>query len=81
MVGEPEEDLRIVKDICGVGHIGPTGIEWICIKKPHDTVYFRKSSDRSHHRGDPVFSNNAGVGRHYMVNRWPNREKLDTMGN
>jgi hypothetical protein len=74
---DPQEDPRIVDKICGVGRIGPTGIEWICIRKPHDTVYIRKSSHGAHRRGDPIFSNNPSVAKHYMVNRWPNRKKVN----
>ena len=77
MVEEPQEDPRVANEICGIGFIGPTGIEWICIKKPHDILYFRRKGDENHRRGDPIYSSNPGVDRHYMVNRWPNRKKVD----
>lgn len=80
MVVEVQVDHRIKEDICGVGHVDQSGREWVCISKPHDTVYFRRKSDRTHHRGDPVFSSNPGVDKHYMVNRWPNRKKDDHGG-
>lgn len=77
MVEDEEDDPRIEQDICGIKTTDIAGREWICINKPHDTVYFRRTSDRTHHRGDPIFSSNPSVGKHYMVNRWPNREKVD----
>lgn len=70
-------------DSCGVSYIGPTGIEWVCVKPVHDTAYVRRSRDQ---RGSHVaYSTGShperrmGVqapssDRHYFVNRWPNRE-------
>lgn len=69
-----QQDPRVTSDICGWTHIGPTGIEWICIKKPHGEVYRRNKSSRNHRRGDLIFSDNPSVDRHYCINRWPNRE-------
>lgn len=61
-----------MSDICGYTRTGPTGIEWICIKEPHDKVYRRHSKGR---RGELIFSNNPSTEHHHMVNRWPNRKK------
>lgn len=70
-----EENPKAKLDgICRVTKIGPTGIEWICVKPVHDKVYYRRTSDRNHRKGDPIFSNNPSVDRHVFVNRWPNRK-------
>lgn len=65
------ENHKIPKesDICGVTIIGSTGIEWICINKPHSIEYVR------HSKGTFFETNNPVRERHYMVNRWPYRER------
>lgn len=70
-----KEDSRVKGVICGVKRTGPSGIEWVCVKKPHGEVYTRRTSDRTHHRGDPIYSDNPGVDKHYFVNRYPNHDK------
>lgn len=70
-------DPRTQKEgICGITTIGGTGIEWICIKKVHDTAYVRRSSDMTHRRGSLVFNNNPRSEQHYFVRRWPNRDDV-----
>lgn len=74
-VSSPEgQDPRVHEDICGVIEFrGST--EFICIAKPHAKVYQRRVSDRTHRRGDPIFSTSIKADQHYFVNRWPNRSK------
>ncbi len=69
-----EEDPRLEGDICGITHVGPQGIEWICARKPHGKIYTRNKSSNRHRKGDFIFSNNPQVDAHYFINRWPNRE-------
>lgn len=54
-------------DICGVTRTGPTGIEWICVKKVHAKIYQGRN-------GKMVYDNNPGADRHFYVNRYPNRK-------
>lgn len=68
-----EEARAEQPDICGLTRTGPTGIEWICIAAVHDVAYVRKSGDRTHRKGDLIFSNNPKSEQHYWVRRWPNR--------
>lgn len=72
---EAEEDDRVKREgICGVTRIGPSGIEWICVKQVHGKVYERKTSGRTYKKGDPIFSESMSNFQHYFVNRWPNRK-------
>lgn len=72
---EAVEDPRVREGICGVTHIGCTGIEWICVIPPHAKVYNRRTSSKTHKKGDLIFNTNKKVDQHYFVNRWPNRQK------
>lgn len=80
---EAVEDPRVHENICGVTRIGATGIEWICIKEPHDKEYKRHSRPGySYGTGaHPEYANPMvrapQAERHYMVNRWPNRKQTD----
>lgn len=70
---DTEEDPRVKEERCRVTRVGPTGIEWICIKPVHAKIYYRKVGDKSHKKGDRIYANNPQVDYHYMVNRWPGR--------
>lgn len=80
------EDPRIGPGICGITYVGGTGLEWVCIKAPHDPEYRRRSTD-AHHQGYVSGTNShperpPGVqappaDRHYFVPRWPNRKADD----
>lgn len=74
---QPEQDERVVSGICRVTYIGSTGIEWICINKPHAKIYQRHHSSQNGRWSSPIFSNNPGVDRHYFINRWPNRAQAN----
>lgn len=71
---EDEQDHRVRDDICGVTEIWG-GTEFICIRPPHAAVYTRNTSDRTHTKGDLIFSAAPQGDRHHFVNRWPNRKK------
>lgn len=62
------EDPRAAReDICGAIVQGDK-YEWICIKKPHDKVYRRKT-------GLDVFASSGAATQHYFINRYPNQGK------
>lgn len=63
--------------ICGITFVGSTGIEWVCIAKPHDEGYRRKTrSGEAFGTGSHPERGIYGAPkseRHHMVNKWPNR--------
>jgi hypothetical protein len=79
---ELPEDPRIRPGICGTTYTGGTGLEWICIKDPHDTEYRRHSVSDRHvavsrtgaHPERPDGIQAPAADRHYFVRRWPNRD-------
>lgn len=71
---EDVQDHRVKEGICGVV-FHTANFEWICVKPVHAQIYTRKSSDRTHHKGDIKFDTNPGADKHYFVNRWPNRNR------
>lgn len=61
-------DQRIDPGVCGVTHqVGR--FEFICIRPPHDPN--TKNGNRGPANRDGYYPQ---AERHYMVNRWPNRE-------
>lgn len=83
------ENPRAKGEKCRAIYIGGTGIEWICIREPHNKGYKRRTGDLTHRRGEIVYGTGAHLdgpdrgGRaatadqHYFVNRWPNRKRED----
>lgn len=70
------EDPRAQREgICGVTTMGATGIEWICIKPAHAKIYTRRSGDRTHKKGEVIFSDSPQADQHYFVNRYPYRNQ------
>jgi hypothetical protein len=67
------EDHRARKDgICGVTFTDVSGREWICVKQVHAKVYQRHNPRPGE---NPMKFSEYGADNHYMVVRWPNREK------
>lgn len=70
---EDEEHPKAkVPGICGVTTF-TEHIEWICVRSVHGDVYQRKTGDRTHNKGDMIFSTSPKADQHHFVNRWPNR--------
>lgn len=63
-MSEDTPDPRSTEDgICHEIVFGGDGIEWVCIRKKHDT-------DHRAYRDEP-----EPAKQHYFVNRWPYRKK------
>lgn len=54
--------------------VGGTGMEWVCVRPVHAKVYQRRSSDRTHKKGDPVYSDNKAANAHHFRRKYPNRD-------
>jgi hypothetical protein len=68
------EDQRAQEPgICGVTTIGGTGIEWVCVRSVHAKVYQRRTGDRTHHRGEPIYQDGGKADQHVFVPRYPGR--------
>lgn len=55
--------------ICGVTQVGSLGIEWVCVKKVHAKIYFRRN-------GKMFEDTRPNADRHYFVPRWLNRPQV-----
>lgn len=49
------------QDICGHTEVDIGGREWICVLDPHPAKYSKRKG--------------GGLWQHYLVNRWPYRNK------
>lgn len=60
-----DEDSRAKHDICYMIEEDISGREWVCVRPPH----------QGRSKGRPANDLPPQSERHYMVLRWPNREK------